>query len=107
MIPDEYFDEAAAAFAAAETVEAVAAVERQFAGRGSRISELKTAIKDLDAADRPAAGKAVGEGTARIAALAEARRAELAVAEAATAGSATASISPWAATAAPGGTSTS
>jgi phenylalanyl-tRNA synthetase alpha chain len=86
LLPEEYFDEAAAAFGAADTVEAVAAAERRFAGRGSRISELKTAIKDLDAAERPAAGKAVGDGTARIAELAEARRAELAAAEAEQAG---------------------
>jgi phenylalanyl-tRNA synthetase alpha chain len=86
LIPEQYFDEAAAAFAAADTVDAVAAVERQFSGRGSRISDLKTAIKDLDLSERPAAGKAVGDGTARIAELANARRAELAAAEAATAG---------------------
>jgi phenylalanyl-tRNA synthetase alpha chain len=86
VIPEEYLDQAAAAFAAADTTESVATVERRFAGRGSRISELKTAIKDLDAAARPAAGKAVGEATARIAALAESRRAELAAAEAQTAG---------------------
>jgi len=86
LIPEQYFDEAAAAFAAADTVEAVAAAERRYAGRGSRISELKTAIKDLDPAARPAAGKAVGDGTARVAALADARRVELAAADTATAG---------------------
>jgi phenylalanyl-tRNA synthetase alpha chain len=85
-IPEEYFAEAAASFAAADTGDAVAAAERQFAGRGSRISELKTAIKDLDPADRPVVGKAVADATARIAQLADARRAELAAADAAAAG---------------------
>ena len=86
LIPDTYLEEAGAAIAAAVDADALAATERRYSGRGSLISEVKQNIKSLDVADRPGAGKRVAEATARIEELVEARRAELAVVEAATAG---------------------
>jgi phenylalanyl-tRNA synthetase alpha chain len=86
LLPDGYLDDAAAAISAAANEADLAAAERQYAGRGSAVSELKTAIKTLDDADKPVAGKLVAETTARIAELVDARRAELAAAEAAQAG---------------------
>jgi phenylalanyl-tRNA synthetase alpha chain len=86
LLPEGYLDDAAAAITAAGDETELAAAERAFAGRGSAVSELKTAIKSLDPGHRPAAGKLVGETTARIAELVDARRAELAAAEAASAG---------------------
>jgi phenylalanyl-tRNA synthetase alpha chain len=80
-LPDGYLDDARAAIAAATTDDELAAAERRLVGRGSAISELKTSIKSLDPADRPAAGKLVSEATARIKELVDARRAELAAAE--------------------------
>jgi phenylalanyl-tRNA synthetase alpha chain len=86
FLPDGYLDAAAAAIAAAADEGELAAAERQYAGRGSAISELKSSIKTLDPADKPVAGKLVAETTARIDELVEARRAELAASEAAQAG---------------------
>jgi phenylalanyl-tRNA synthetase alpha chain len=86
LLPENYLDDAAAAIAAASTEAELAAAERQYAGRGSAVSELKTSIKTLDAAEKPVAGKLIKETTDRIAELADARRAELAAAEAAQAG---------------------
>jgi len=85
-LPDGYLDDAAAAIGAAGTEAELAAAERRYAGRGSAVSELKTAIKTLDAAEKPVAGKLVKDTTSRIAELVETRRAELAAAEAAQAG---------------------
>ena len=85
-LPDGYLDDARAAIAAATTDDELSAAERSFAGRGSAVSELKTAIKSLDPADRPAAGKLVAETTAAISRLISARREELAAVEAAAAG---------------------
>ncbi len=85
-LPDGYLAAAAATIAAATDDAELAAAERAYAGRGSAVSDLKSSIKSLDPADRPVAGKLVADTTARIAELVEARRAELAVAEAAQAG---------------------
>jgi phenylalanyl-tRNA synthetase alpha chain len=86
LLPDGYLDRAAAEIASATDDAALAAAERAFVGRGSAVSELKRSIKTLDPADKPVAGKLVAETTARVAELVEARRAELARAEAAQAG---------------------
>jgi phenylalanyl-tRNA synthetase alpha chain len=86
LLPAGYLDGAAAAIASAADEDALATAERAYAGRGSAVSELKSSIKTLDPADKPAAGKLVAETTARIAELVETRRAELAAAEAAQAG---------------------
>jgi phenylalanyl-tRNA synthetase alpha chain len=86
LLPEGYLEAAAAAIAAATDEEQLAAAERAFSGRGSAVSELKTSIKTLDAADRPVAGKLVSDTTAAIAELISAKQAELAAAEAATAG---------------------
>jgi phenylalanyl-tRNA synthetase alpha chain len=85
-LPDGYIDDAAAAIAAADNEVDLAAAERAWVGRGSPVSELKTSIKTLDAADRPAVGKLVAETSTRIGEVVEARRAELAAVEAAQAG---------------------
>src|SRR5204862_2474863 len=58
--------------------------ERSLTGRGSPMARANEAIKDLEPADRPAAGKAVGAYKARVAERVEAKRAAL-VAEAAAA----------------------
>jgi phenylalanyl-tRNA synthetase alpha chain len=86
ILPDEFLDQAQRAVAAAGTIEALAATEREYSGRGSLIAQRKQQMKDLDPSERPAAGKALGEATARIAQMFESRRAELAADEAATAG---------------------
>jgi phenylalanyl-tRNA synthetase alpha chain len=86
LLPEGYLDDAAATIASAATEAELAAAERQYAGRGSVVSELKTSIKTLDPADRPVAGQLIKDTTARIEELVEARRAELATAEAAQAG---------------------
>jgi phenylalanyl-tRNA synthetase alpha chain len=86
LIPDGFLAEAAQAVASAGTIEALADAERQYTGRGSLVAEIKQQLKSLDPSERPAAGKALGELSAQIAALFDARRAELAAAEAATAG---------------------
>ncbi len=86
IVPAGFFDEASRAVAAADTPEALAAAERHYTGRGSLIAQIKQQMKDLDPAQRPAAGKALGEATTRISQMFDARRTELAVAAAATAG---------------------
>ncbi len=68
---------------AATTIDDLGAAERDLTGRGSPMARANEAIKDLDAGDRPAAGKAVGAYKARIAARVEAKRAELEAAAAA------------------------
>jgi phenylalanyl-tRNA synthetase alpha chain len=85
-LPDGYLDAAAAAIAAAGDEAALAGAEREFAGRGSAVSELKTSIKSLDPADRPVVGKLVSDTTKAIEELVARRRDELAAVEAATAG---------------------
>ena len=85
-IPPEYLDEAGAAISAAADEEVLTAAERRYLGRGSLISEVKQSIKSLDPGDRPAAGKRVADATAHLKELVDARRAELAAAEAAAAG---------------------
>jgi phenylalanyl-tRNA synthetase alpha chain len=79
--PELYVAEARAAMASAGTLEALDGAYKQFAGRGSQVSELKQSIKSLEPADRKAAGQLVGELTGQIDALFEARRAELAAME--------------------------
>jgi phenylalanyl-tRNA synthetase alpha chain len=86
IIPEGFFDDATAAIEAAATIDDLAAVERQYTGRGSLVAQLKQGMKDLDPSERPAAGKALGEASARIAEMFETRRAELQREEAATAG---------------------
>jgi phenylalanyl-tRNA synthetase alpha chain len=66
------------AIAGAATVDELTAAERVLVGRGSPMARANEAIKTLDPADRPAAGKAVGAFKARVAELVDARRAELA-----------------------------
>ena len=56
------------------------------AGSGRLVAKSKEEIKTLDPADRPAVGQGCGRYTAEIDQRVEARRAELAAAEAATAG---------------------
>ena len=85
LLPEDYLD-AAARRSHAATDEQLAAAERQFAGRGSPVSDLKASIKTLDAADRPVAGKLVSETTTAIAELVSGKQAALAAAEAASAG---------------------
>ncbi len=85
-MPEGYLEHAAAAISAAADESELSAAERTWAGRGSKVSELKTEIKSLDPADRPAVGKLVAETTTAIAALISARREELAAAEAVHAG---------------------
>ncbi|MFI5046010.1 MAG: phenylalanine--tRNA ligase subunit alpha [Acidimicrobiia bacterium] len=65
------------ALAGVASLDALAAAERALVGRGSPMSRAKESIKGLDPSDRPAAGKAVGVFTARVADAVEARRAEL------------------------------
>jgi phenylalanyl-tRNA synthetase alpha chain len=86
LLPESYLEAAGAAIAAATTADELAAAERAYTGRGSPVSELKASIKSLDAADRPVAGKLVSATTTAIAAMISSRSAELAAAEAATAG---------------------
>jgi len=86
LLPEGYLDDAAAAIAAAATEDELAAAERAFTGKGSAVSDLKASIKSLDTADRPVAGKMVGDVTAAVAELVAAKQAALDAAEAATAG---------------------
>jgi len=86
LLPEGYLDAAAAAIAAAATEDELVAAERAFTGKGSAVSDLKASIKSLDAADRPVAGKLVGDVTAAVADLVAAKQAALAATEAATAG---------------------
>jgi len=63
---------------AAGTLEELTAAERALVGRGSPVARANEAIKDLEPADRPAAGRAVGAFKARVGARVESRRTELA-----------------------------
>jgi phenylalanyl-tRNA synthetase alpha chain len=78
----------AAGITAATTLDELAAAERRTTGRGSPLARANEAIKHLDPADRPAAGKAVGAFRARVTELVEARRAELTDADASAPGDA-------------------
>jgi len=62
---------------AAATLEELTAAERALVGRGSPMARANEAIKELEAADRPAAGRAVGAFKARVAERVESRRTEL------------------------------
>jgi phenylalanyl-tRNA synthetase alpha chain len=61
--------EAEARLSAATTLDEVKAIDAEFLGRGSSLSALKAGLRDVDPADRPAVGKAVGEARSRIEAL--------------------------------------
>jgi phenylalanyl-tRNA synthetase alpha chain len=69
----------------ATTLDELDAAERALVGRGSPMARANEVIKDLDAADRPAAGKAVGAFKARVAERVAAKRTELEAVEAAAA----------------------
>ena len=73
---------AGAAFAGAASLDELKDTERLFLGRQSVLAEVNEAIKGLDGPERPVVGKAVGEFRAAISALVDARRAELAAADA-------------------------
>jgi phenylalanyl-tRNA synthetase alpha chain len=62
----------------AASLDELVAAERALVGRGSPVARANEAIKTLEPADRPAAGRAVGAFRASVAAAVEARRAELA-----------------------------
>jgi phenylalanyl-tRNA synthetase alpha chain len=62
---------------AAATLDDLVAAERALTGRGSPMARANEAIKDLDAAERPAAGTAVGAFKARVAARVGAKREEI------------------------------
>ena len=78
-------DALGATVAGATDPDALVAAERALVGRGSPMNRANEAIKGLDPAERPAAGKAVGAYKARVAAAVDARRAELAAEAASTA----------------------
>jgi phenylalanyl-tRNA synthetase alpha chain len=61
----------------AGTLDELTRAERALVGRGSPMARANEAIKELEPADRPAAGKAVGAFKARVAERVESRRAEL------------------------------
>jgi len=79
--------EATAKLAVVSSAEDLRAVEHEFLGRGAAIVTLKAGLRDVDAADRPAVGAAIGAARSAIEAAvaersagfeAEARRARLA-----------------------------
>ncbi len=74
---DAALEEARAAIASAASLDALTEVERTFLGRRSVLRSVNEAIKDLDAAERPAAGQAVGAYRDAVDALVAARRAVL------------------------------
>ncbi len=82
---ESLLDVSDAAISDAETLDDLVAAERALTGRGSPMTRANEAIKDLDAGDRPAAGKAVGAYKARIAEQVAAKREELESAAAASA----------------------
>jgi phenylalanyl-tRNA synthetase alpha chain len=61
--------EAERRLSAATTVDEVKAIDTEFLGRGSALSNLKAGLRDLDQADRPTVGKSLGEARARVEAL--------------------------------------
>jgi phenylalanyl-tRNA synthetase alpha chain len=69
--------EAASRLAAAEDVGSLADVSRALLGKRSPAARAKESIKDLDASDRPAAGRALADYQRSVEELVEARRAEL------------------------------
>ena len=103
---ESLLDVSDAAIGEATTLDDLTAAERALTGRGSPMTRANEAIKDLDAGDRPAAGKAVGAYKQRIAERVDAKRAELEAAAAASA-PATRSISRSADTVARAGIFTS
>jgi phenylalanyl-tRNA synthetase alpha chain len=70
---------------AAGTADELVAAERALTGRGSPMARANEGIKDLDAGERPAAGKAVGAFKARVSERVASRRAQLDAAAAASA----------------------
>ena len=74
---ESLLDVSDAAIGDAGTLDDLTAAERALTGRGSPMARANEAIKDLDAGDRPAAGKAVGavQGADRRAGRREACRA--------------------------------
>jgi phenylalanyl-tRNA synthetase alpha chain len=70
-------EEARTAAAGAPDADALDAVERQFGGKRSVVSEVNESIKGLPAEERPALGKAVGAYKAQLAEIIESRRAAL------------------------------
>jgi len=65
------------AVASAESLDALAAAERALVGKGSPMSRAKQSIGQLDAGEKPLAGKAVSAFAERVAQAVESRRAEL------------------------------
>ena len=61
----------------AASLDELSAAERALVGRGSPMAKANEAIKNLDTADRPVAGQAVGRFKAFVAARVESKRAEL------------------------------
>jgi len=74
---DEARAEAAAAGDQAQTSGEVAELYKRFLGKGSPAARVKEAIKNLDAADRPAAGAAIKTYSEEVGALLSARDAAL------------------------------
>jgi len=61
--------EATAKLSAATTADEVKALDSEFLGKGSALTGLKAGLRDVDPADRPAAGKAIGDARSAIEAL--------------------------------------
>jgi len=79
---DAALAEARDAIPPAGSVDELEELARRFVGRRSVLSAVNEAIKELEPAERPAVGKAVGALKAAVAELVEARRAELTAGEA-------------------------
>ena len=77
---DAALDAARGEIAATKDPDELTAIDRRFAGKRSPASEINEAIKELDPADRPAVGQAVGAYRAAIVELLESRRIQLAAA---------------------------
>jgi len=75
---DAALEAARTEIAAAGDTDALAAIDRRFAGKRSLASEINESIKQLDPADRPAVGQAVSAYRAAIAELVESRQIQLA-----------------------------
>jgi phenylalanyl-tRNA synthetase alpha chain len=82
---DHALVQARAAIAGAATLDALADAERGATGRRSPLTTVNEAIKELAPGDRPVVGKAVGAYRSAVTELVEARRADLAAADAAVA----------------------
>lgn len=61
--------EATAKLAAAATADEVKALDAEFLGKGSALTALKAGLRDVDPADRPAVGKAIGDARSAIESL--------------------------------------